>query len=112
MCLSSAEVRPDDAPDIDWTNAGVLPHKTAATQSGLGWIGKTAVFVSARFGAAVRLATVFTDVLWVVGQARGELYDVKPCELKSWDHPEWAGACGVCQAVCPYTKGALKRESL
>jgi epoxyqueuosine reductase len=134
---------PDDAPDIDWTNAGVFSHKTAATQSGLGWIGKTALFVSARFGAAVRLTTVFTDmplatgtpitesrcgacrlcvdacptnsgkdVLWVAGQARDELYDVKPCELKSWDHPEWAGACGVCQAVCPYTNRALKREPL
>ncbi len=32
----------------DWTDAGVFPHKTAATQAGLGWIGKTALFVSPR----------------------------------------------------------------
>ena len=39
-----------------------FPHKTAATQAGLGWIGKTALFVSPEFGPAVRLATVFTDL--------------------------------------------------
>jgi epoxyqueuosine reductase len=39
-----------------------FPHKTAATQAGLGWIGKTALFVSSEFGPAVRLATVFTDI--------------------------------------------------
>jgi epoxyqueuosine reductase len=133
---------PLDAPDIDWTNAGVFCHKTAATQAGLGWIGKTAVFVSVRFGAAVRLTTVFTDlplppgtpitesrcgscclcvdacptksgkdVLWRAGMKREEVYDVVPCEKKSWDHPEWAGACGVCQSVCPYTRAALKKEA-
>jgi epoxyqueuosine reductase len=39
-----------------------FPHKTAATSAGLGWIGKTALFVSHDFGPAVRLATVFTDL--------------------------------------------------
>lgn len=40
----------------------LFPHKTAATSAGLGWIGKTALFVSPVFGPAVRLATVFTDL--------------------------------------------------
>jgi len=52
----------DDPPVDDWGDPGVFSHKIAATQAGLGWIGKTAVFVSARFGAAVRLTTVFTDL--------------------------------------------------
>ncbi len=39
-----------------------FPHKTAATSAGLGWVGKTALFVSPVFGPAVRLATVFTDL--------------------------------------------------
>lgn len=39
-----------------------FPHKTAATSAGLGWIGKTALFVSREFGPAVRLTTVFTDL--------------------------------------------------
>jgi ferredoxin len=125
----------DDPPLADWGDAGVFPHKTAATRAGLGWIGKTAVFVSARFGPAVRLTTVFTDlplepgtpivasrcgrcricvdacptgagrdVLWRAGMPRDALYDEKACEAKTWEHLEWDGTCGVCQAVCPYTK--------
>ncbi len=125
----------DDPPLADWGDAGVFAHKTAATQAGLGWIGKTALFVSARFGPAVRLTTVFTDaplapgapitssrcgrcrvcvdacpmdagrdVLWRAGMARDELYHEKRCEEITWTHPEWDGTCGVCQAVCPYTR--------
>jgi epoxyqueuosine reductase len=37
-------------------------HKMAATQAGLGWIGKTALFVSSKFGPRVRLATLLTNV--------------------------------------------------
>jgi epoxyqueuosine reductase len=46
---------------VDMTTARVFAHKTAATQAGLGWIGKTAIFVSPRLGPWLRLATVFTD---------------------------------------------------
>jgi epoxyqueuosine reductase QueG len=46
----------------DWGDAGVFAHKTAATQAGLGWIGKTALFVSPLLGPKLRLATVFTDL--------------------------------------------------
>jgi len=52
----------------DWGDPGVVSHKLAATQAGLGWIGKTAVFVSARYGAAVRLTSVYTDAPLPVGQ--------------------------------------------
>lgn len=63
-----------------------FPHKTAATSAGLGWIGKTALFVSRDFGPAVRLATVFTDL-----------------ELAAGD-PVREGRCGACRAcvdACP-----------
>jgi epoxyqueuosine reductase QueG len=66
--------------------ARLFPHKTAATSAGLGWIGKTALFVSPRFGPAVRLATVFTDLELPAGDAITE------------------GACGACVAcveACP-----------
>ena len=46
----------------DWGHAGVFAHKTAATRAGLGWIGKTALFVSPVLGPKVRLTTVFTDL--------------------------------------------------
>ncbi len=51
----------------DWGDAGVFAHKTAATRAGLGWIGKTALFVSSDFGPRVRLATVFTDLVLEAG---------------------------------------------
>ena len=63
-----------------------FPHKTAATSAGLGWIGKTALFVSRDFGPAVRLATVFTDLVLPAGE------------------PERAGRCGDCRDcvdACP-----------
>jgi len=38
-----------------------LPHKTVATKASLGWIGKSALLITKRYGAAIRLATVLTD---------------------------------------------------
>lgn len=61
-----ATIDDDDAVE-DWTHAGVFAHKTAATRAGLGWIGKTALLVTPRFGTWVRLATVFTDLRLPVG---------------------------------------------
>ena len=36
-------------------------HKMAATRAGLGWIGKTALFISEKFGPRLRLATILTN---------------------------------------------------
>jgi epoxyqueuosine reductase len=86
-------VRPTEGPKsktFDWTNAGVFAHKTAATQAGLGWIGKTAIFVSPRLGPWVRLATVFTDA------------DLPVAE------PVTEGGCGGCRRcvdACPAGAG-------
>jgi epoxyqueuosine reductase QueG len=63
-----------------------FPHKTAATLAGLGWIGKTALFVSPEFGPAVRLATVFTDLDLPVGKPIAE---------------GRCGACTACVDACP-----------
>ena len=41
---------------------GVYPHKTAAAKSGLGFVGKSGLFLSSEFGSKVRLATVLTDL--------------------------------------------------
>jgi epoxyqueuosine reductase len=63
-----------------------FPHKTAATSAGLGWVGKTALFVSRDFGPAVRLSTVFTDLALPAGE------------------PERTGRCGDCRDcvdACP-----------
>jgi epoxyqueuosine reductase len=63
-----------------------FPHKTAATSAGLGWIGKTALFVSPEFGPAVRLATVFTDLTLPAGEPVRE---------------SRCGACRECVDACP-----------
>lgn len=64
----------------------VFPHKTAATLSGKGWIGKNALFIHKEFGPAVRLGTVLTNA---------PLKTEKP-ELKSH-----CGICDKCRKSCP-----------
>jgi len=59
----------EDPGVIDWSDVRVFAHKTAATQAGLGWIGKTAIFVSRESGPWIRLATVFTDAELPTGEA-------------------------------------------
>jgi epoxyqueuosine reductase QueG len=39
-----------------------LPHKTVATLSGLGWIGKSALFLTKKYGSAIRLSSIITDM--------------------------------------------------
>lgn len=80
----------DDPPLPDWGDAGVFPHKTAATQAGLGWIGKTALFVSTRFGAGVRLTSVFTDLPLAPGRPINE---------------SRCGPCTSCVTACPQDAG-------
>lgn len=41
---------------------GVLPHKTAAVLSGLGFVGKSGLFLSNEYGSKLRLATILTDM--------------------------------------------------
>ncbi|MBT3362110.1 MAG: epoxyqueuosine reductase [Chloroflexi bacterium] len=50
----------DEGLNLD-TLTRLLPHKTAATRAGLGWIGKCALLVTKDYGSALRLTTVFTD---------------------------------------------------
>jgi epoxyqueuosine reductase QueG len=38
-----------------------LSHKMVATRAGLGWIGKTDLFISKEFGARLRLASILID---------------------------------------------------
>lgn len=63
-----------------------FPHKTAATRSGLGWIGKTALFISYEFGPRVRLVTVLTNRKLETG---------KPVK------DSLCGHCDICVKRCP-----------
>jgi epoxyqueuosine reductase QueG len=62
-------------------------HKMAATRAGLGWIGKTDLFVSEKFGPRLRLATVLTDRL---AEKAGPPVDESRC-----------GECTLCVESCP-----------
>jgi epoxyqueuosine reductase len=74
----------------DWLAAGVFAHKTAATRAGLGWIGKTGLFVSPEAGPKVRLATVFTDL---------------PLDLGTPVAEGRCGSCRRCLDACPADAG-------
>jgi len=72
----------------------LLPHKTVATLSGLGWIGKCALLVTKQFGPAVRLSSVLTDAPLVPGTP------IKQSNCES---------CTACVDVCP--AGAIQGAS-
>jgi epoxyqueuosine reductase QueG len=75
-----------DYPDYLKTLSVEFPHKTAATRAGLGWIGKTALFVSWKYGPRVRLVTVLTTQKFETGPA-----------VKS----SLCGECDICVTRCP-----------
>ena len=72
--------------DFGENNGFELPHKTIATRAGLGWIGKSALFTTTKFGSALRLSSVLTNAPLDLG---------KPI-LKSK-----CGKCTDCMEACP-----------
>ena len=64
---------------------GIFSHKLAAHLAGIGWIGKSCLLLTDRFGPRVRLVSVLTDA----PLAAGSVVD-KPC-----------GRCHVCVDACP-----------
>ncbi|MHB8916882.1 MAG: 4Fe-4S double cluster binding domain-containing protein [Desulfocucumaceae bacterium] len=65
----------------------LFPHKTAATCSGLGWIGKSGLLVNQLYGPRMSWATVLTNA---------------PLETSS--RPILSGMCGACMncvKICP-----------
>ena len=62
-------------------------HKMAATRAGLGWIGKTDLFISEKFGPRLRLATILVkEPLFSFAQP----YNDSKC-----------GKCNICVDCCP-----------
>ena len=73
--------------------SGVYPHKTAAVLAGLGFVGKSGLFLSKDYGSKVRLATVLTDMPLAPTYPRIE---------------NGCGDCTACQKACP--AGAIYGE--
>jgi epoxyqueuosine reductase QueG len=65
---------------------GLVPHKTVAVLSGLGFVGKSGLFLSTQYGSKVRLATVLTDM-----PLHSELPVIE----------NGCGDCQICQKACP-----------
>lgn len=65
--------------------AGLFSHKMAAVRAGLGYIGKSALFISRQFGPRVRLGTVFTDA---------------PLEAVCLSQKSQCGECDICSKNC------------
>lgn len=68
------------------TYAGLYSHKRGAVLAGLGTIGKNGLFQSEKFGSAVRLGTLFTDL------------DLK---AENCPRPSKCGSCRKCVQACP-----------
>lgn len=82
-----ASMEPSSSPNFDREKlAAAFPHKTAATMSGLGWIGKNALLITKKYGSAVRLGTVFTDA---------------PLEADAPQTVSLCGNCTACRRACP-----------
>ena len=72
---------------------GVVPHKTAAVLSGLGYVGKNGLLITPEFGSKLRLATVLTDM---------------PVKALSPVLENGCGECEICKKACP--AGAILGE--
>ena len=64
-----------------------LSHKMVATRAGLGWIGKSDLFVSRTFGPRLRLVSILTNTPLV---SNAEPVDKSRC-----------GNCRICMDRCP-----------
>lgn len=83
-----------DSVSLDRNRTSPLPHKTAATRAGLGWIGKSCLLVTKKFGSAVRLSTLLTDA---------------PLPPDTPIRKSFCGSCRRCVDACPghALRGAL-----
>jgi len=64
-----------------------ISHKMVATRAGLGWIGKTALFVSNEFGPRLRLVSLLINM--------EPDCDIRPVETSR------CGTCAICVEQCP-----------
>jgi len=63
-----------------------LPFKTLATRAGLGWIGKSAALITKKYGNAIRLNGVLTDM---------------PLKTGTPINSSFCGGCDECVKNCP-----------
>lgn len=67
-------------------NSTILPHKTVATRAGIGWIGKSALLVTEKYGSMIRLSSILTDA---------------PLDAANPINKSKCGECMICAGACP-----------
>ena len=65
---------------------GIVPHKTVAVLSGLGFVGKSGLFLTEEYGSKVRLATILTNL---------------PLQAELPIIENGCGGCTICAKSCP-----------
>jgi epoxyqueuosine reductase len=65
---------------------GELSHKMVASQAGLGWIGKSSLFITPEYGPRVRLTSLLTDA---------------PYKTATEMMKSQCGDCRLCADACP-----------
>ena len=93
--LTTEGYRAETCPSTGGIDYGTLSvrvqHKTLATRSGIGWIGKTALCITEQYGGAQRFGSVLTDA----PLPAGEPIDESRC-----------GECSACADICPASASA------
>ena len=120
----------------------LLSHKTAATCSGLGWIGKNGLIINKRYGSKLSWATVLTNAplepdcpvdesqcgdcdlcvrhcpsgaiagkMWSRREPMEKLVNYEKCRSLKKERRlfEEKPNCGLCVAICPYSRNGHKR---
>lgn len=65
---------------------GEFPHKAAAVRGGLGWIGKSSLLITKKYGPRIRISTILTDI---------------PFETNDVTVKNYCGKCKKCTDSCP-----------
>ncbi len=87
LAINPTPTEVDRADDYAHTLRHTFSHKMAGTRAGLGWIGKTDLFISRKFGPRLRLASVLVD------------YPLKPLNPPIYESE--CGKCDKCIEACP-----------
>jgi len=87
LALNPTPNKIDRADDYDLTLRNTFSQKMVATRAGLGWIGKTDLFISKKWGPRLRLASVLVD------------YPLKPSNPPIDESR--CGKCSLCVEACP-----------
>jgi len=87
LAIRPTSSRVDRSPDYARTLRHDFSHKMVGTRAGLGWIGKSDLFISKKFGPRLRLASLLVNL------------PLKP--LSAPIDRSRCGKCNVCVEACP-----------